>query len=229
MKKNPPQKSNLTLYVSLCILGCILASYFLVPDVEIFLNESWDVLTSDDETRIKNWIKNFGWLGPIVLIAAMILQMFLLVIPSVLLMVVSILAYGPFWGSSIVLASVFTASTIGYIIGKYLGENFILKFLGRKTENKIKSFIDNYGVWAVFITRLNPFLSNDAVSFIGGLLKMNYWKFIGATLGGILPLTIFIAVIGRNTQSLKSGLLWGSLICLLLLGIYIFWDKKKKQ
>ncbi len=40
--------------------------------------------------------------------------------------------------------------------------------------------MDDYGFWAIIVTRINPFLSNDAISFVGGLLRMGYWKFIGA-------------------------------------------------
>jgi uncharacterized membrane protein YdjX (TVP38/TMEM64 family) len=58
---------------------------------------------------------------------------------------------------------------------------------------------------------------------------MNYFKFITATLIGIAPLTLLIALTGRNIDSLKSGLLWGSLVSLVLFGLYIWWDKKQKR
>ena len=96
-----------------------------------------------------------------------------------------------------------------------------------KMVNKISDFLDDYGFWAVIVTRINPFLSNDAISFVGGILKIGYWKFIGATLVGIAPLTIFIAIIGDSTQQLKSGLLWGSLVSLALFILYVYWDKRK--
>jgi len=222
-------KNKWPVYISIALLAGIVASYFLVTDVQQFMDNAWQVLTSDDEQRISEWVNGFGWLGPVVLILAMIVQMFLIIIPTVLLMVVSILAYGPIWGSLIILAAVFSASTVGYIIGNYFGKNIVLKLLGQKTEDKIESFIDHYGFWAVIVTRLNPFLSNDAISFVGGMLKMGYWRFIGATLIGILPLTIFIAIVGESTERLKSGLLWGSIVCLIAFGLYVYWDKRKRK
>lgn len=230
MSKTSPNKtkSRFPLYISIVIIAGVIASYFSIPEVEQFLNNTWQVLTSNDENRIKQWVDGFGWFGPVVLVLAMIAQMFLLIIPTILLMVVSILAYGPFWGSIIIIASVFSASSVGYFIGRYFGQTIVLKLLGQKTENKIESFIDDYGFWAVIITRLNPFLSNDAISFVGGILKMGYWRFIGATIIGILPLTIFIAILGKSTDTLKSGLLYGSIVVLVVFGIYLFWDKKKK-
>lgn len=223
------KKSKLPLYISALIIATVLLSYFLVPGVKEFLNEAWQVLTSDDNERIKSWVDNFGWFGPVVLVLAMTLQMFLLVIPTIALMVVSVLAYGPVWGSMIILISVFVASSVGYFIGRYFGPVIVDKLIGHKTERKIGEFIEDYGFWAVIVTRLNPFLSNDAISFVGGILKMGYWKFIGATLLGIAPLTLFIAVIGKTTDQLKTGLLWGSIVSLILFGLYVFWDRKKRK
>ena len=226
-KKEETSKSRIPLYVSIGLAGCVVGSYFLFPEVKDFFNNAWEVLTSEDEEKISQWVNGFGWLGPIVIIIAMVVQMFLLVIPTILLMVVAVLAYGPVWGSIIILAAVFCASTVGYLIGRYLGEVAVLKLLGKKSEKKIENFISDFGFWAVIVTRLNPFLSNDAISFVAGVLQMGYWRFVGATLAGILPLTIFIAVLGRNIDQLKTGLLWGSIVCLIAFGLYVWYKKRQ--
>lgn len=223
------EKSKTPLYISISIVILIIGSYFFIPNVQEFLNESWNVLTSNDNQKIQNWVDGFGWFGPLLLVVCMVAQMFLLVIPSIALMVVSILAYGPVWGSFILLVSIFTASSIGYWIGRYFGPVIVQKLIGQKSERKIAGFLQDYGFWAVIVTRLNPFLSNDAISFVGGILKMGYWRFIGATLVGIAPLTVFIAIIGESTDALKRGLLWGSLVSLVIFGVYVYWDKKKKK
>ncbi len=228
-KKGKNQKSRLPLVVSLLLVAGILISYFVFPEVQSFFNEAWSVLTSDDEKKIEAWVSGFGWMGPVVLVLAMIAQMFLLVIPSVLLMVVSILAYGPVWGSLIIFISIFAASSVGYAIGSYFGSSLVDKIIGQKSEQKVADFLEDYGFWAVIVTRLNPFLSNDAISFVGGLLQMGYWKFMGATMVGITPLTLFIAYFGGSTEGLKKGLLWGSLVSLVAFGLYVWWDKKRRN
>lgn len=228
-KSSSPKKSKLPFYLSLLLVAILVISYFAVPPVNDFFKEAWSVLTSDDEARVKKWVEDFGWFGPVVIVVAMIVQMFLLVIPTILLMIVSTLAYGPIWGSIINFTAVIIASSVGYAIGKYLGLSFIERLLGEKTTKKITTFIENYGFWAVVITRINPFLSNDAISFVAGILKMNYWKFISATAVGITPLILLIAITGQNTDSLKTGLLYGSIASLLIFGGYIWWDKKRKS
>ncbi len=229
MSQEKSKKSKIPFYASLGIIISLFVLYFLVPSVREFLTHAWEVLTSEDEARIKEWISGFGYLGPLVLVLAMVLQMFLIIIPTVLLMVVSVLAYGPIWGSLIIFVAVACASSVGYFIGRFLGEGKVGKLIGGKTERKISKFIEDYGFWAVVITRLNPFLSNDAISFVAGILRMGYLRFMGATLLGIAPLTIFLAIIGQSTQTLKTGLLWGSLVSLAGFAAYVWWDKKHKK
>ena len=223
------KKSKAPLIVSGIIIAALVAAYFFIPGVREFFTEAWDVLTSNDEERITEWVSDFGWMGPTMLILAMVAQMFLIVIPSVALMVVSILAYGPIFGSLIIFAAIFTASSVGYFIGRYFGPVIVEKLIGPSNKIKIEDFIEDYGFLAVIVTRINPFLSNDAISFVGGILKMGYWRFIGATLVGIAPLTIFIAIIGKSTDGLKTGLLWGSLVSLAIFILYVWWDKKKRK
>jgi len=224
-----PKKSRLPLYLSLLLIGILVICYFTVPPINQFFQEAWNVLTSDDEARIKSWVEGFGWFGPALIVLSMVVQMFLLIIPTIVLMVVAVLAYGPIWGSLLSFLSIVIASTIGYSIGRLLGTAFVARLLGEKTFNKVGSFLKKYGFWAVAITRVNPFLSNDAISFAAGILKMNYLKFISATILGILPLIFLIAFAGKNTNSLQNGLLWGSIGCFLLFLGYILWDKKSKK
>lgn len=223
------KQSKAPLYISIAIIVIVVGSYFLVPSVNQFFSEAWDVLTSDDERRIKNWVDQFGVMGPLVIILAMTLQMFLLVIPTPLLMVVSVLAYGEVGGALLILAAVFVASSFGYIIGAYLGTPIVDKILGRKTEENIASFIEDYGFWTVIVTRISPFLSNDAISLIGGMLRMGYWRFIGATMIGIFPLTVVIAYLGQDINRLKTGLIWGSVISIVLFVAFVWWDKQRSK
>ena len=223
------KKNKAPLYISLLIIIGLVLAYFFIPSVQNTLQNSWEVLTSDDQQRIQQWVSQFGFWGPIVIIIAMILQMFLLVIPTPLLMVVTILAYGPVWGSLILLIAIFLASSIGYFIGRYFGPVIVDKIIGNKTEKHISSFIEDYGFWTVIVVRLAPFLSNDAISFVGGILKMGYWRFIGATMIGITPLIGFVAYLGGDYERLKSGLLWASIISIVLFILFIIWDKKRKN
>ena len=93
----------------------------------------------------------------------------------------------------------------------------------------MERYIDRYGFGAVVIFRVAPFLSNDAISMVGGILRMDYWKFIGATLLGITPLAVLTGYFGQNISTLKTGLIWIGSISLVLYSIYIINDQLNEK
>lgn len=214
------------LYLSLGLLLGLLACWFLWPEFQRTAREGWEVLRSGEQPRIAAWMQQFGYWGPVVVVAAMVAQMFLFVVNVVLLILVAILAYGPWWGSLLALAGIMVASSVGYGLGHALGESFVARVLGPKNEQKVLAMVKRYGVWAVIIARLSPALSDDAISFVAGLARMGYLKFMAATVAGVVPLIALLAYLGEDSARLKSGLLWVTGISLVLFGAYVWWDRK---
>jgi uncharacterized membrane protein YdjX (TVP38/TMEM64 family) len=142
-------------------------------------------------------------------------------------MMVAIVSYGPFWGAVISFVGVFASSSVGYLIGKYLGPVTVHKLMSDKVRKKTAAFIKRYGVTAIAITRISSF-SNDSLSIVAGLLKMNYRKYIFATLGGITPLIILLAIYGENGKILRS-LIWVAALSLIVLIIYIILNERKRK
>jgi uncharacterized membrane protein YdjX (TVP38/TMEM64 family) len=221
--------NRLPLYVSAGVVAVLVGCYFLWPAFQSAVREAFEILTSGERPRIAKWVQQFGPWGPVWLILAFIIQMFLVVINVVLLILVAILAYGPWWGSVVALGGIVIASSIGYGLGHLLGENFVGGLLGEKNEKKVVEQVQRYGVWAVVIARISPIISNDAVSFVAGLARMGYLKFLIATVGGILPLIGLLAYLGEDNDRLKSGLLWVSGVSLVLFGGYVWWDKRRQK
>jgi uncharacterized membrane protein YdjX (TVP38/TMEM64 family) len=218
----------MTRIISISIIVILVGAYFLFPGFQEQINEAYQIFTSDDRERITEYVQQFGAWGPVVIILTMIAQMFLFVVPSWLLMIVTVLAYGKFWGVVLSIAAVFVASTVGYFIGRGLSENTLNRLIGEENEKKLEDTLHQYGVGAVVIFRLAPFLSNDAISFVAGILNMSYWRFIAATLAGITPLAVLIAYFSEDTERLKSGLVWVGAISLMGYIGYIIYDKNKE-
>ncbi|WP_299820459.1 TVP38/TMEM64 family protein [uncultured Pontibacter sp.] len=229
-KNSSSQKqSKWPLIITVLLLAALVGSYFVFPGFQEEVNGAWEVFSSGDKQRISEWVSQFGFWGPFFIILAMIAQMFLLVINVVALMLIAIIAYGPVWGTVIAVAAVVVASTVGYLLGRGVGEAGVSKMIGHKTEEKVMGFVEDYGLWAVIIARISPFLSNDAISIVAGLAKMNYLRFMGATLVGIVPLAVLLAWLGENNDRLKTGLIWVSAVSLAAFIGYIVYDKYIKK
>ena len=226
--KHPSKLSSRALVIgSATFLLAVVACYFIFPGFQQGVNEAFEVITSEDKDRIRDWVQNFGILGPLVLILAMAAQMFMLIIPNILLFAIAIICYGPVWGGLISLVGVFLSSSLGYVIGKKLGPRAIDRFVSQKTQEKIQTYIDRYGMKAVMIFRLSS-ISTDSLGFVAGILEMNYRKYILATLAGVTPVIILIAIYGSNGK-LETALIWLASISLVIFIAYIILDRKKRQ
>jgi uncharacterized membrane protein YdjX (TVP38/TMEM64 family) len=225
--KSEKKQNKSPLFVGLGLLAILVGGYFIFPGFHEGVNEAFDVITSEDQDRIQQWVKRFGLLGPIVLVFAMTIQMFLLIVPNILLFMISIICYGPVWGTFISLIGVAASSSLGYFIGKKLGPKAIDRFVSQNTQSKIGVFIERYGVKAIAIMRLSS-LSSDALGFVAGILEMNYKKYILATLAGIIPVILLIAIYGRSGK-IETALIWIGGISLILLIVYIILDKNKRR
>lgn len=223
------KQSKWPMIVSGLLLLGLVASYFVFPGFQSEVKQGWELLVSGDRERISVFVSQFGIWGPVFIVLAMIAQMFLVVVNVVALMLVAIVAYGPVWGTLIAVVAVLVASTIAFLIGKAIGEVGVSKIIGEKAEKKVSGFMDNYGIWAIVIARISPFLSNDAVSFVAGFAQMGYWAFIGATLAGILPLAVLLAWLGQDYERLKTGLIWVSVVSAVLFVGYVVYDKYFKK
>jgi uncharacterized membrane protein YdjX (TVP38/TMEM64 family) len=218
-------KTPIIVYLSIAIV--LIGSYFLIPAFKEGVNRAFDVLTGEDEERIHRWVSTFGALGPVMIIFGMMVQMFLFVVPNILLMMIAIVSYGPVWGFVISFVGVFAASSLGYYIGSKLSKVTLSKFVSFSSQQKIGEFIRDYGVGAIVITRLSSF-SNDGLSIVAGLLKMNYRRYILATLTGITPLIVLLAIFGKN-EKIEWALLWIAIASLIMLIIYIILDRRRKK
>lgn len=220
---------NWPIIASLLLIAILVASYFVFPDFNAFANEAYTVLLSDDDAAIKRWVGELGFWGPLFIILAMVVQMFLIFIPSPLLMVVAVLAYGPVWGALLAIVSIMISSTIGYFVGAMIGKNALYRLLGKSKEQKMEGYVADYGLWVVIISRVSPAFSNDAISFVAGILKMKYLHFIAATFVGITPLAVLIGWFGENNDRLQAGLIWTSIICAVLFVGYLIFDRRRKK
>lgn len=223
MSKNFFQK-----YMSFIISGSVLLflviMYFAHEPFQESVKEAWDVLLSEDKDRIREYVQQFGILGPLALIVFIILQMFLIIFPSWLPIIIGVRAYGFWWGILINLVGVGIASTIGYFIGK--------KFkgiVGEKKYDKWQYWIDHYSFGTVVLFRISPFFSNDAISFIAGIFRMKYKKFMMATYAGMIPLSFAVAYFSQELERLEDGLYWIGGVGAVLYGFYIYMDQKKKK
>lgn len=209
------------LVTSVLVLIILLSCYFFIPAVNGGINEAFEILTSGDEARIKDWVSDFGLWGPLVIIVGMVASMFLFVVPNLLLLIISSVSYGPLWGSLISLVAVFISSTVAYSLGYWIGPSVLKRLVGSNVHEKMTRLVRMYGVGVIVLFRMSPLLSNEAISFIPALLRMKYKKFILATLAGSVPVIAILAYTAGE-GNFKTVMIWLSIISLVGYVVYLF-------
>jgi uncharacterized membrane protein YdjX (TVP38/TMEM64 family) len=220
---------HLPILVSLAIVVLFAGAYVLIPQVRDAIRTASRLIASGDRQALREWVAGFGHWGPLVLMAAFLLQMVAFAVPSWLLMVVSVVAFGPVWGSVYAILGIALVATVAYGLGRVLGEVALQRMLGERTARRMHAYLTRYGFWVVIIFRLAPFLSNDIISYAAGLIAMAYPSFIGATIVGITPLIALIALLGESNERLRIGFLAVSVISLLGFAWYVWSDHRRRR
>jgi uncharacterized membrane protein YdjX (TVP38/TMEM64 family) len=83
----------------------------------------------------------------------------------------------------------------------------------------------------VFASRLVPFLSFDAVSYAAGITPLSFWRFLIATLAGVIPTAYLIVMFGEvlitaDSRGLTIALILISGITLLPLLAKRLWARQ---
>ena len=205
------------------VVGLLLA-YAFWPSFQTFVHEGYAVLSSGEQKKVEAWVKQFNAWGVVVILGLMLMQAILAFIPSLVVMVVAVLSYGPVLGGLLAWGGLMLAASLTYTLGRLLHPLTVEQLVGDKTERKVEDFIDRYGLWAIVAARISPALSTDAVSYAAGLVSMPYGPFILATGLGTVPLTVLVGYLGAEVDQLGSSLVWVSVVSVALFLGYVAYD-----
>ena len=127
-------------------------------------------------------------------------------IPSAPIALVSGAVYGHVNGAIYVAIGSELGALLAFTIARYVGRDLVEKWLGNKISKGLLGS-QNMLMFTVFGSRLLPFVSFDAMSYAAGLSRLHLWRFLVATLAGILPASFILAHFGA--EAMESGSLGG--------------------
>lgn len=125
-----------------------------------------------------------------------------------------------------------------YWWGKRIGPGGVNHILKRNQTLRLIMKRDGRGnPWLLVFFRMLPCFPINAVSQLYGSMGFNYWKFLGLSLAGNLPLLISYTVVGRHVYNpFSAGFLVPLIIVAILsavacylAGIIHYYKKKKRR
>ncbi|WP_195940352.1 TVP38/TMEM64 family protein [Romboutsia sp. 1001713B170131_170501_G6] len=168
-----------------------------------------------DIYTIKEYVKTFGVLAPLIYIV-----MFSLVpltfFPDSVLAISAGLIFGFSKGYIYTTIGALIGASIAFFIARYLGKEIIKKRSSDKLE-KIERLIEKNGFYIIFLLRLIPLFPFDVISYGAGITNVKYKDFILATLFGTIPGIAVFTNIGATSLNIKSTSFYISIALLVLL------------
>jgi uncharacterized membrane protein YdjX (TVP38/TMEM64 family) len=110
------------------------------------------------------------------------------------------MVYGTLWGGVIIIFGAELGAIVAFSLARWLGFDAVRKW---SRAEGIMSYLaeEKSQFWLmimVFVSRLLPFVSFDAVSYAAGLTPLAFWRFAVATLLGIMPVSFLLTFAGEE-------------------------------
>ena len=159
---------------------------------------------SVDRNAVESWVSAAGPWGPLAVIAFMTVAVVASPIPSAPIALASGAAYGHYAGTLYVALGSEIGALAAFLIARGLGRGPVERLLGEKAEYGLLG--SQYALTlTVFVSRLLPFVSFDAMSYAAGLSRLHFWRFALATMAGILPASFVLAHFGSAAMEGTFG------------------------
>ena len=131
-------------------------------------------------------------------------------LPANVITITNALVFGPLWGSLLSWFSTILGSSLCFLLSKRFGKPFAEKIVGTSLQSA-ERFFRTYGLHAMFLVRIMPFVPFDAISYGAPLVGIPFSRFIIATSIGIIPSILIYSYLG----TVIAGIYWWVLIGLL--------------
>jgi len=124
----------------------------------------------------------------------------LLFVPITVLILATALVFGPLLGCAYSIAGCLLGAGVTYVIGYFLGRDFIQRVVGSKWQ-RVEQKIDQAGIMAVATMRLLPIAPFTIVNVISGAFQVRFRDYIIGSLLGMAPGIVVINLFAHQFES----------------------------
>ncbi|WP_011299334.1 VTT domain-containing protein [Cupriavidus necator] len=171
-------------------------------------------------------------LAPLVMMSAYVVGGMML-IPVSVLIVVTVVVFGPLYGGAIALAGTVLSAAVGYTAGRLLGRNAVRRFGGRRL-NRLSQRVGQHGVLAMVALRLVPVAPFTLVNLVVGASRIRLRDCLLGTAIGMSPGIIVsaslvdrIAAVARNPGALTFA--WLALVLLVPVCVWVLLRRRRER
>jgi len=146
-----------------------------------------------------------GRAGPAAVVILVAVGIVVSPIPSGAVAVVAGALYGVLWGGGLTVLGAGLGASIAFTLSRWLGRDVLVSSSLPGVDFLVRARSQNTLMLIVFATRLVPFVSFDAISYVAGVTPIKYWRFLLATLLGTTPVCFAFAALGHAHGDAEHG------------------------
>ena len=144
---------------------------------------------------MRSYIQGFGVWAVLIYILLMAINTVTIMPPTLIMIVLSGILFGPFVGSLALWTGLLLGSVAAFLIARLLAQDFVTARLGGRAAEYNDRLTKN-GFSVVFIARILGLPPYEIVNYAAGLSQISFRDFLLATMFGSIPVAILFAATG---------------------------------
>lgn len=181
------------------------------------------MFSADSMNAVADYLRGFGIWTLVVSLIMMVLQAVIAPLPSTLIIGANGVIFGVWQGVLLSWFGVLAGASVSYWLARWLGREFIVRWFGNTHLQQVDRMSDTDGFWIVLMARLIPIISLDVISYLAGLSRMEYWRFLIASAIGMLPSVIVYTIIAHDLALAQLSIWRISILGILAIVVYASW------
>ena len=176
----------------------------------------WEVFS--DRERVQRVLDGAGALAPVLYVGLLILQAVIAPLPAPAVAMAGGYGFGVAEGFFLTWAGCLAGGLISFGLSRLFGRGLVAQ---SPRTVRLDRFVEEHGVALIFVLRLIPLVSFDAISYAAGLSSIRFRGFLLATALGMMPGTFAFVYLGGSEPGLLT---WAVLLGLAVLAgaAYLF-------
>ncbi|MEX2147898.1 MAG: TVP38/TMEM64 family protein [Candidatus Rokuibacteriota bacterium] len=151
-----------------------------------------------DKAFLKEIVRSWGWMAPLVFIGIQALQVIIAPIPGEITGPVGGALFGTAWGLLYSSVGLTIGTLICFGLGRAWGEPLVRPWLSDHHWNRMSFIIEAEGAILCFILYLIPGFPKDIISYLFGISPMHFWLFAAVSTVGRIPGTWVSSYFGAH-------------------------------
>ena len=223
--------TNASIYI--CRIGVLIFAiimYLYLPGLQEFVGAGTSYLRYRDFEGLRQFILSYGEWAAVVSIFLMVIQSLVPFVPGLVITITNAWVFGWQYGALYSWIGALLGAILDFGVARWYGRLVVEKFVNMTYLSRTDTFLQKYGLFAVFVTRLTPIIPFKVVSYGAGLTTMPLWKFVLATAIGQAPATILYSILGQNiTHNIRITIAITSLLICICLIAYHYREEIKRR